>query len=501
MYATDLTINGAQTLQNALDDVEVGSTLSYQLCKELYLKHPLGAKLVDLPIDKGLMTKREILIQDAPPEVIEQFEKTWKNLKANRAIEMAVRNSRIYGTGSIAIVFKDPEIKPSANMRWELCQNQQFAFNALDPLNTSGTGVLTQNPTDYDFQEIHGVMVSGVNYHHSRTFQVVNECPVYLSWTASAFGFTGRSVYTRAIYPLKSFISTMIADDMVAQKVGVMIQKTEKSGSVIDGLMQKIGAIKRSFLKIASTGNVLEVGLKDSIETLNMTGIDSALNAVRKNILENIASSDKMPALLMLSETFATGFGEGSEDAKQISAYLDNFREKHAPLYDWMDKVVRKTAWTPEFYATIQARYPAEYGNKPYFVAIKQWHDNFSYEWESLIKEPESEAVNVESVKFKAVTDLMGIVFDKLDPANQSAFLKFCESNLNESTKLFPNKLELDFDAYEQHQQEQQAQAEQAQQMEQQAQQPQPEQQGQQPTAGVERDKRFKNFVPKKSAA
>ena len=52
-------------------------------------------------------------------------------------------------------------------------------------------------------------------------------------------------------------------------------------------------------------------------------------------------------------------------------------------------------------------------------------------------------------IKFKAVTDLMGIVFDKLDPANQSAFLKFCESNLNESTKLFPNKLELDFDASE----------------------------------------------------
>ena len=462
MQSAELTINGTQTLQSALDDVQVGSTLSYQLCKELYLKHPLGAKLVDLPIDKGLMTKREIFIQDAPVEIIEQFEKTWKEKKVNRAIEMAVRNSRIYGTGAIAIVFKDPDIKPAANMSWELCQSKQYAFNALDPLNTSGTGVLTQNPNDYDFQEIRGVMVSGVGYHHSRTFQVVNECPVYLSWTVSAFGFTGRSVYTRAIYPLKSFISTMIADDMVAQKVGVMVQKTKKSGSVVDGLMQKIGQIKRSFLKIASTGNVLELGLDDSIETLNMSNVDSALNAVRKNILENIASSDKMPALLMLSETFATGFGEGSEDAKQISAYLDNFREKHAPLYDWIDNVIRKTAWTPEFYATIQNQYPAEYGNKPYAVAIKEWCDGFSYEWESLIKEPESEAVNVESVKFRAVTDLMGIVFDKLDPSNQSAFLRFCESNLNESKKLFPNKLELDFDAYEQHQAEQQQQQQQA---------------------------------------
>lgn len=452
--AAELTLSGGQTLQTALDNVEVGSTISYQLCKEIYLKHPLGAKLVDLPIDKALMTKREIFIQDAPNEVIEEFNKVWKERKVNRAIEMVVRNSRMYGTGALAIVFKDKSIKPDVNMDWQLCQSAQWVFNALDPLNTSGTGVLTQNPNDYDYQEIRGVMVSGVDYHHSRTFQVVNECPVYLSWTASAFGFTGRSVFTRAIYPLKSFISTMIADDMVAQKCGVLVQKTKKSGSVIDNMMQKIGAIKRSWLKSSSTGNVLEVGIDDSIESLNLQNLDSALNAARKNILENIASSDKMPALLLLAETFATGFGEGSEDAKQISAYLDSFREKHAPLYDWLDHIIRKTAWTPEFYKTIQARYPVEYADVPYSVAIKQWVLGFGYEWESLIKEPESETVKVSEAKFKAVNDLMTNVFDKLDPANQSLFLQFYESTINEAKELFPNKLELDFDAYEQFQTE-----------------------------------------------
>lgn len=465
MYATDITIDANQTLQQSLDGTQVGSTLSYQLCKEIYLKHPLGSKLIDLPIDKALMTKREILIQDAPPEVIKQFNDTWKALKVNRAVEMAVRNSRIYGTGAIAIVFKDKEVKPIVNMDWQLCQQKEFTFNVLDPLNTSGTGVLTQNPNDYDFQEIRGVMVSGLDYHHSRTFQVVNECPVYLSWTASAFGFTGRSVYSRAIFPLKSFINTMISDDMVAQKAGVLVIKTKKNGSIIDNMMQKVGAIKRSWLKTASSGNVLEIGIEDSIETLNLQNIDGAMNAARKNILENIASADKMPAKLLLAETFATGFGEGSEDAKMIAAYLDNFREKHATLYEWLDHVVRKTAWTPEFYATIQAQYPAQYDNVPYAVAIKSWCDNFSYEWESLIKEPESEAVKVEETKFKACNDLMAAVFDKLDPKNQVAFLRFAEANLNESQKLFPNKLELDFDSYEQHQQEQQAQAEQQQAM------------------------------------
>jgi len=456
MYAAELTINGGQTLQQALDDVQVGSTLSYQLCKEIYLKHPLGAKLVDLPIEKALLTKREILIQDAPNEVIEQFEETWRNFKCDRAIESAVRNSRIYGTGSLAVVFRDEDIKPDQSMDWELCQQREFTFNALDPLNTSGTGVLTQNPNDYDFQEIAGVMVAGKRYHHDRTFQVVNECPIYLSWTVSAFGFTGRSVYSRAIYPLKSFINTMIADDMVAQKAGVLIQKTKKNGSIIDEMMRKIGAIKRSWLKSASTGNVLEIGLEDSIETLNLNNLDGAMNAARKNILENIASADKMPAKLLLSETFATGFGEGSEDAKEIAAYLDNFRAKHQTLYDWMDKIIRKAAWTPEFYATIQSLYPAEYGNKSYAVAIKEWCDNFSFEWESLIKEPESEKVRISETKFKAVNDLMTAVFDKLDTTNQARFLQFYEATINEAKDLFPNKLELDFDSYEQHQAEQQ---------------------------------------------
>ena len=331
MTAT-LTAAHNQTLQEALDNVQVGSIPDYSLCKTIYLQHPLGAKLVDLPIEKALMTDRKILVQNAPEEVIEQFNTTWKLLKCNKAIEMVVRNSRIYGTGSLAIVFKDQSIEPTQNMNWELCQSKEFAFNALDPLNTSGSGVLTQSPNDYDFQEIKDIRVAGKSYHHTRTFQVVNENQVYLSWTPSAFGFTGRSVYSRAIYPLKSFISTMIADDMVAQKAGVMVARTKKNGSTIDRAMQKIGEIKRSWLKAATNGNVLEIGIEDSIETLNLQNVDNALNAARKNILENIASADKMPAKLLLAETFATGFGEGSEDAKAIAAYLDN-------LLVWLRKI------------------------------------------------------------------------------------------------------------------------------------------------------------------
>lgn len=453
-----ITATQGQPLQEILEDVQVGTKLDYATCKEIYLSHPMGAKIVDTPIEKALMTNRKILVQDAPDMVIEQFNKTWKQLKCDKAIEAVVRNSRIYGTGSIAAVFKDTDIDPSKPADWQLCQSKLFTFNVLDPLNTAGSGIFTQSPNDYDFQEIGEIRVQGKSYHHTRAFQVVNESQIYLSWTPSAFGYTGRSAYARAIYPLKSFISAMIANDLVAQKAGVLVAKTKKSGSFIDRAMQKIGELKRYWLKTATTGNVIEIGIEDSIETLNMQNVDSALSSARTHIIEDIASACKMPSKLLLSETLATGFGEGSEDAKQIAAYLESFRLKHAPLYDWIDAIVRKAAWTPEFYKLVQERHPVLYSDKPYDVAIKEWVDCFDYQWENLVKESESEAVKVEETKFKAITDLMGVVFDKLDPANQARFLRFAEDNINEAKRLFPNPLELDYDAYEQHQQEAQQQ-------------------------------------------
>jgi len=37
-------------------------------------------------------------------------------------------------------------------------------------------------------------------------------------YTQAAFGFVGRSVYQRPLYPLKSFVQTMITDDLGGAK-------------------------------------------------------------------------------------------------------------------------------------------------------------------------------------------------------------------------------------------------------------------------------------------
>ncbi len=70
-----LTTSLMQLLQ--AEDIVPGSAPSYETCKALYVYHPLGSKMADAPINMAQSQKREIEIPDAPPELVDEFEKEW----------------------------------------------------------------------------------------------------------------------------------------------------------------------------------------------------------------------------------------------------------------------------------------------------------------------------------------------------------------------------------------------------------------------------------------
>ena len=51
-----------------------------------------------------------------------------------------------------------------------------------------------------------------------------------------------------------------------------------------------------------------------------------------------------MPAILLNSETFTRGFGEGTEDAKAVAQYIDDVRKDLQPLYDFFVRIVQYRA-------------------------------------------------------------------------------------------------------------------------------------------------------------
>jgi len=457
-------VNGANlgnALQNLLmcDDLMPGDEPSYNICKQLYLYHPLGARMAESPIKMAQSQEREISIPNAPEDFLrDAFLEEWEVLEANKNIANLYKTSRIYGIASMAMLAEG--VPPDRPIDPRRLPDLKLGFNVYDPLNTAGSLVLNQNPNDIDFQKYSGIAVSGVPYHRSRTITHLNESPIYIAYTNSAFGFVGRSVYQRALFPLKSYINTLVTDDMVTRKAGVLVAKLKAPGSIIDNIMAQMAGVKRQLLKEAQTDNVLSIDIDEFIETLNMQNVDKAFGMSRRNIIENTATAADMPAQLLTQDSLSAEFHEGTEDAKRIAGYIEGVRKEMKPGYDYFDRIVQYRAWNPEFYKTVQAKYPELYGGVAYTKAFYDWTNNFRAKWPSLITEPESEAIKTQEVIYKAALGGVEVIVPKADPENAARAFMWLADVMNEQKKLFPHPLELDYDALVEHLSKQQQQAE-----------------------------------------
>lgn len=443
------------TLQELLvaPDIQAGDEPSYQLCKALYLYHALGQKMVEAPTRLAQSQKREISVPGAPGDhLVKAFESKWKELGVDKVIFNAMRQSRMYGVSTLALfaMGRDGKVTPPETpLELEKLRDQVVAFNVYDPLNTAGSLVLNQNPLSADFQKAEGFATCGQRFHPSRGVTVMNEEPIYLAYTTSAFGFVGRSVYQRALLPLKSFVQTMRTDDLISLKAGVIIAKIKQAGAIINERMQRMFGLKRDVVREAVLGNVISISSADneSIETLNMQNLDGAYGMARTNILKNIATAADMPAQLIENETMVSGFGEGTEDAKNIAKYVDRHREEMEPLYSWFDKIVMYLAWTPEFFETLQDMFPDAYGASNFEAEFTRWRNSFTSKWPSLLVEPDSEKAKAAKVKLEGVISALQNLGPMLDPFGKAKLVQWAVDEINSIDFLFSSRFELDFDA------------------------------------------------------
>lgn len=424
------------------DEIMPGSEPSYQLCKDIYLYHPLGAKIVEMPVKMAQSQARIITIEGAPPEVLEAFTNTRKAMRADYYIRGVAYTARIYGVGTLGCGTRKGECGQPLQLR--KLSNQEPYFVVFDALNTAGGIVLEQDPNKPNFQKVGDVTVAGVPWHRSRMCVLFNEQPVYISWTSSAYGFSGRSVYQRALLPLKSFIRTMITDDMVTQKAGLIIAMMKKVSSVVNSLMQKAAAIKRFLLKEAATGNVLSIEEGETIQSIDLQNIDKAMITARSNIIKNIATAVPMPAQILEQEQFAEGFGEGTEDTKNIVRFVNEVRDEIQTLYDYTDEVCMNVAWSPEFVASMKGAYKDAYGKMTDDEIFYSWKNKFKAVWPNLLEEPPSEKSKQEKVKVEGLIDVYSALSARADEDNLAQLAEWVSANLNEYTELFPVPLNID---------------------------------------------------------
>lgn len=432
------------------DQIQPGSTPSYQICKTIYEYHPLGAKMVDGPINLAQSQARDIVIADDPDgRLLKAFNDEWKRLNCDNLIFNTMVLSRIYGIGSIIVGTKGADA--ASPLDYATLYQSDIYFNVLDPLNTSGSLVLDQDPNSPYFQKPVAVSVQGVQYNSSRACVIMHGEPIYISYTTSAFGYSGRSVYQRALYPLKTFITSMRTDDLVIRKAGVLVAMLKGTGSAVTNLMAKAAGFKRNILKEAETDNVISISIEEKIESLNLQNTDGAMKQGRTNVLENIAVAADMPAKLLNSETFAEGFGEGTEDAKMLARYIEGVRKEMDPVYAFLSTIVMYRAWTPEFFVALDNDAPGYTGVAGFDAQFAKYKNGFVATWPNLLIEPESKQVEVEKVKFDSVTKFLEMALTSFDPKNKATVLQWAADCFNDSKTMFPVPLVLDYQAMEEY--------------------------------------------------
>lgn len=448
------------------DSIEPGTTPGYQLCKLIYTTHPMGAVLAEAPSKRAQSKERMISIA-VPGEqnLIRRYWDTWRTIGgyngtttigATQIIHSLHTQSRIYGIASLGVGQRGVDTKDAL----DLSLKKDLYFNVFDPLNTAGSLVLNQDPNADDYQKPRQISVNGQAWHVSRTPIKMNEQPLYIEWSNSSFGFSGRSVYQRALFPLKSFVQTMITNDMVTKKAGLLIAKKESPGAFIDKIMLQMANWQRGKLKSGQVGQVMTIGVTEAIETLNMQNLDGAFGMARTNVIKDIATAVGMPASIIAQETLTEGFGEGTEDAKKEAAYLNDVRKELDPDYAFMDKIVQRTAWDEPFFESQKNLFPDYYGKMEYVEAIHLWSEKFEATWPNLIEEPDSEKAKNADVQFKAAIAMYQVMSPDLDPKNKATAIMWLAENANERKELFASQLDLDPTSLSEYLEDQQEQAE-----------------------------------------
>jgi hypothetical protein len=435
------------------DDIVPGAMPSYEMAKTLYVAHPLGAKMAEAPIEEAQSQEREITIPGGPEDDLkEAFNREWMAIGKTGADEIIKGHQtlkRVYGIASLGVGGKflnGDELPTTDPLPYDRLHEMELDFKIWDPLNTAGSLTLNQDPNAPDFQKPQHIRVAGKDYHFSRAVIALNESPVYIEWTNSAFGFVGRSVYQRALFPLKTYIQTMITDQAVAEKAALLVMKMKSPGSVIDQRARQWFGFKRQALKGAKTGNVISIGIDENIESVDLKNLRDAAEFSRNNCIKNISTAAKMPASMLYQETLTEGFGEGSEDAKIIARFIDRMRIEMNPDYRFMDEIVMRRAWSPEFYKIIQRKY-AEYLTVPYETAFYEWKNAFTAKWPNLLVEPDSEKAKIDDVVMKSAISLYEVVSPQLDQPNKARATIWLAEVANERKNLFSNPLELDEEA------------------------------------------------------
>lgn len=407
--------------------------LSYNTCKDIYRTSVMGKRVVEALVNFSLSAEREISIQKAPPEALERFNITAKQMKQKEAIKRTIYNARIYGTGALYValhhIAKDEDdfiTKPN----FDNVSDFEIFFNVLDPQNISGS-VVDTNPLSSTFLQLIDIKVDNQIVPRKRIAVSHAVEPLYLDQRTSLIPYSPPSVFYNMIDLLKDYDASIEALDNLLYKAGAIIYKYPNqkfSGITLD-------AVKKSaeILEQKRNGGVIAITEKCTVEDFPINNVNGLIESVNK--LEDAITKalNDTPASLLFDKSLSNGFSEGDKDKETEISIIEAFREnKLTPLYTLTDYYVMLKAFDNDFINEMKDKYN-DFKDKTNAQIFYEWTNSFKYEFGNLFPEPESLIIENATKKLDNLLKLQQLGANTAD----------IEAELNESG-IFKQEIDLD---------------------------------------------------------
>ena len=409
-------------------DINALRTLSYRECRQIYREWFIGKRVVEALPRYALSSGRQIVIQDAPQEAIEQFEKTFAKYDALKVIKQFCFYKRIYGLAGIYVATEERDKRENL-LKHEALEKEIF-FNVCDPLIMSGV-FISQDPLDKNFQKITGATINGQKVGGSRFFAMFNGTPLYLDFTGSTYNYAGVSVYNNMQDLIRLWGELFESLRKISIKASSILI-TGTGGGFTDGTALDIKAQNAEFMRNLKDG-VAQMPAGTTAEFFNLSGI-AEINSIINELRAMLAMAlDDTPATILLDKDFSKGLGDGSEEMNAVIMAVENYRNEYLkPVFDFLDSYLFYKAWDDDFINKLRMQYPEQFNHLGNNQIRQSFIDGFSYEFDS-VRPP---TLDEETKRKTAILEML------LKAKDLGAVLACIEKELNES-KVFANTMEL----------------------------------------------------------
>lgn len=415
--------------------------LSYNDCKDIYRKSVMGKRIVEGLINFALSVDREITIQNAPQEVVDEFVKVSSEMKQTQKIKQTLYNSRIFGTGGLLVNTLKKHIDDKGNITYkpdfrlkptfDTIKNFDIKFISLDSMNLANSQI-DNNVLSPTFMSLIDIRID--NHKLDNRFIAISHAidSLYLDKRTDLIPYAPPSVFYNMINLLNDYDKAIEGLDALLYKSGCFIYKfpakSKISGATYD-------AIKTSnhILEQKANGAVISIQNDADINDFPLSNVNGLIEAVNK--LEDAITKalNDTPASILFDRRLANGFGDGDKDKETEIQIVNTFRQnKIKPLYDLTDYYVMLCSWTDDFINEIKDKYTdlKRYSNIQLF---QKWKEDFVFEFGNLYPEPESIKIENNSKKLDNLLKLQQLGANKSD----------IEAELNED-RIFKNDIDLD---------------------------------------------------------